>query len=196
MMLDLTFFFFFSDMPSAAWSQHLISIIQILKMNKEVRRTSANVFENWFLLVHFGDWISVALQQLMMTDAISEMLLWLLMFYYKPHMETKQESDLMENVKSVYNQIKILINKTTVNFKEVQTALITGNLSTEKCHFNDLISHLFLSFLLFSPGGQRIAKESVRLVIHISWNCHWWNFRNAGCYCTQTKEQKMWSITR
>ncbi|XP_060701268.1 Fanconi anemia group C protein [Hemiscyllium ocellatum] len=156
-----------SDMPSAAWSQHLISIIQILKMNKEVRRTSANVFENWFLLVHFGDWINVALQQLMMTDAISEMLLWLLLFYYKPHMETKQESDLMENVKSVYNQIKILINKTTVNFKEVQTALVTGNLSTEKCHFNDLIGHLFLSFLLFSPGGQRIAKESVQLFTSI-----------------------------
>ncbi|XP_072442105.1 Fanconi anemia group C protein isoform X2 [Chiloscyllium punctatum] len=185
-----------SDMPSAAWSQHLISIVQILKMNKEVSQTSANVFENWFLLVHFGDWISVALQQLMMTDTISEMLLWLLMFYHKPHMETQQESDLMENVKSVYNQIKILINKTTVNLKEVQTALVTGNLSTEKCHFNDLISHLFLSFLLFSTGGQRIAKESVRLVIHIRWNCHWWNFRNAGCYCTQTKEQKMWSITR
>ncbi|XP_048384285.1 Fanconi anemia group C protein isoform X2 [Stegostoma tigrinum] len=155
-----------SDMPSAAWSQHLISIFQILKRNlqdEEDTETSASIFESWFLLVRFGDWVNVALQQLMTANDISEMLLWLLIFYYKPHMENQQESNLMEHMKSVYNQVKILINKTSVTFEEVQTALVSGNLYKEQSHFKDLISHLLLSFLLFSTGGHRLAKESVQL---------------------------------
>ncbi|XP_048384287.1 Fanconi anemia group C protein isoform X4 [Stegostoma tigrinum] len=166
-----------SDMPSAAWSQHLISIFQILKRNlqdEEDTETSASIFESWFLLVRFGDWVNVALQQLMTANDISEMLLWLLIFYYKPHMENQQESNLMEHMKSVYNQVKILINKTSVTFEEVQTALVSGNLYKEQSHFKDLISHLLLSFLLFSTGGHRLAKESVQLVITATWlilNC-------------------------
>ncbi|XP_078424434.1 Fanconi anemia group C protein isoform X4 [Cetorhinus maximus] len=155
-----------SEMPSTAWSQHLISIIQILKgivQDKEVTRTSANLFENWFLLVHFGDWVNVALQQLMTADDISEMLLWLLMFFFEPHMENQQESNLLENVKSVYSQIKILSNKSTLNLEDLRTALFTGNLYTEQSHLKDLINHLLVSFLLFSAGGHRIAKESVQL---------------------------------
>ncbi|XP_067886186.1 Fanconi anemia group C protein isoform X2 [Heterodontus francisci] len=155
-----------SDMPSAAWSQHLISIIQILKrivQDKEVTRTSADLFENWFLLVHFGDWVNVALQQLMTGDDNSEMLLWLLLFYYKPHEENQQGSHLLEDMKSVYNRIKVLGNKTTLNLEDVQTALITGNLYTEQSHHKDLINHLLVSFLLFSASGHRIAKESVQL---------------------------------
>ncbi|XP_041041467.1 Fanconi anemia group C protein isoform X1 [Carcharodon carcharias] len=155
-----------SEMPSTAWSQHLISIIQILKgivQDKEGTRTSANLFENWFLLVHFGDWVNVALQQLMTADDISEMLLWLLMFFFEPHMEDQQESNLLENVKSVYSQIKILSNKSMLNLEDLRTALFTGNLYTEQSHLKDLINHLLVSFLLFSAGGHRIAKESVQL---------------------------------
>ncbi|XP_038660729.1 Fanconi anemia group C protein isoform X2 [Scyliorhinus canicula] len=155
-----------SEMPSAAWSQHLMSIIQILKEiveDEEVTRTSVNLFENWFLLAHFGDWVNVALQQLMMADDISEMLLWLLMFYYEPHMENQKENHSQENMKSVYNQIKTLSNKSTLNLEDLRTALFTGNLCTEQNHLKELINHLLVSFLLFSAGGHRIAKESVQL---------------------------------
>ncbi|XP_067839293.1 Fanconi anemia group C protein isoform X1 [Heptranchias perlo] len=154
-----------SDVPSAAWSQHLISIVQILKrivQDKEVTRTSANLFENWFLLVRFGDWVNVAVQQLMRTaDDISEMLLWLLVFYHKPRLESQQENHLL--LKSVYDQLKVLSNKTTLNLEDVRTALVTGNLYTEQSHMKDLINYLLVSFLLFSAGGHRIAKESVQL---------------------------------
>ncbi|GCB63846.1 hypothetical protein scyTo_0007450 [Scyliorhinus torazame] len=155
-----------SEMPSAAWSQHLMSIIQILKgivEDKEVTRTSVNLFENWFLLVHFGDWVNVAFQQLMMADNISEMLLWLLMFYYEPHMENQKENHSQENMKSVYNQIKTLSNTSTLNLEDLRTALFTGNLCTEQNHLKELINHLLVSFLLFSAGGHKIAKESVQL---------------------------------
>uniref|UniRef100_UPI00398F0473 Fanconi anemia group C protein isoform X2 n=1 Tax=Pristiophorus japonicus TaxID=55135 RepID=UPI00398F0473 len=155
-----------SDVSSAAWSQHLISIVQLLKrivQDKEVTRSSANLFENWYLLVQFGDWVNVALQQLMKADNISEMLLWLLMFYHKPYMDNQQENHLLEDVKSVYHRIKVLSNKTTLNLEDVRIALVTGNLSTEQSHLKDLINHLLVSFLLFSASGRRIAKESVQL---------------------------------
>ncbi|XP_078070540.1 Fanconi anemia group C protein isoform X1 [Mustelus asterias] len=155
-----------SEMPSSAWSQHLMSIIRILKgivQDKEVTGTSANLFENWFLLVRFGDWVNVALQQLMMADDISEMLLWLLMFYCEPHVENQQESHLLENIKSMYNQIKAVSNKSTMNLEDLRTALFTGYLCTEQSHLKELINHLLVSFILFSAGGHTIAKESVQL---------------------------------
>ncbi|XP_055488897.1 Fanconi anemia group C protein isoform X3 [Leucoraja erinacea] len=155
-----------SDVPPEAWCQHLITIVQMLKrivQDEKVKRTTANLFENWFLLVHFGDWLNIALQQLMIADDPHEVLLWLFIFYHKPLMENQQEKQLMEEVKCVYNQLKIL--STTANLKpeDVQTALFTNTVFAKRGDLKDLTSQLLVSFILFTEGGNRIAKQSLQL---------------------------------
>ncbi|XP_051876000.1 Fanconi anemia group C protein [Pristis pectinata] len=155
-----------SDIPSAAWCQHLTTIVPMLKrivQDVKVKGTTTNLFENWFLLVHFGDWLNVALQQLMTADELSEVLLWLLMFYNKPLMEDQQEKQLLEQVKFVYNQLKVLSNTAPLNAEDLQTALVTNVVPIKEGHQKDLINQLLVSFLLFTEGGKGIAKESVQL---------------------------------
>ncbi|XP_072927430.1 Fanconi anemia group C protein isoform X1 [Hemitrygon akajei] len=155
-----------SDVSSAAWCQHLTTVAQMLKkivQDEKVERTTSNLFENWFLLVHFGDWLNVALQQLMTADDFSEVLLWLLLFYNKPLMKDQEEKQLLEELKFVYNQLKVLRNKRDLNPEDVQTAIVTNNVSIKESHLKDLINQLLVSFLLFTDGGMGIARDSVQL---------------------------------
>ncbi|XP_062924929.1 Fanconi anemia group C protein [Mobula hypostoma] len=154
-----------SDVSSAAWCQHLTTVVQMLKkivQDEKVKGTTSNLFENWFLLVHCGDWLNVALQQLMTADDFSEVL-WLLLFYNKPLMKDQEEKQLLEELKFVYNQLKVLRNKTDLNPEDVQTALVTNNVSIKGSHLKDLINQLLVSFLLFTDSGMGIAKDCVQL---------------------------------
>uniref|UniRef100_A0A4W3IBP1 Fanconi anemia group C protein n=1 Tax=Callorhinchus milii TaxID=7868 RepID=A0A4W3IBP1_CALMI len=157
-----------SDIPSAVWSKHLSNIVQILKRNvqeAEVTRKAENLFQNWFLLAHFGDWVNIAGQELMRReDEITEMLLWLLMFYYKPSNQSQQEDHLLADVKLLYDHLKVLVNATHLNLEDLQTALTARHLSTEQSPLKDMTNHLIMSFLLCSAGGHGIAKESVQLL--------------------------------
>ncbi|XP_069785581.1 Fanconi anemia group C protein [Narcine bancroftii] len=153
-----------SDVPSAAWCQHLIIIVQMLKrtvQDENVERTT-NVFENWFLLVHFGDWLNIALQQLMTADDLSDLLLWLLMFYNNPLMAHQQEKQLLMDMKFMYNQLKDLGCRTNLNLEDVETSLAI-KVSLKESHLKDLINQVLVSFLLFTEGGNRIAKEAIKL---------------------------------
>ncbi|XP_032873591.1 Fanconi anemia group C protein isoform X3 [Amblyraja radiata] len=155
-----------SDVPPEAWCRHLITIVQMLKrivQDEKVKRTTANFFENWFLLVHFGDWLNIALQQLMIADDPHEVLLWLFIFYHKPLMENQQEKQLMEEVKCVYSQLKILSTMANLKPEDVQTALFTNTVFAKRGHLKDLTSQLLVSFILFTEGGNRIAKQSFQL---------------------------------
>lgn len=155
-----------SDVPPEAWCRHLITIVQMLKrivQDEKVKRTTANLFENWFLLVHFGDWLNIALQQLMIADDPHEVLLWLFIFYHKPLMENQQEKQLMEEVKCVYNQLKILSTMANLKPEDVQTALFTNTVFAKRGDLKDLTSQLLVSFILFTEGGNRIAKQSLQL---------------------------------
>lgn len=59
-------------------------------------RSCANLFETWFLFIRFGEWADVAAEHLLESNGeSSDALLWLLAFYYDPHIENHQRTQTL-----------------------------------------------------------------------------------------------------
>ncbi|KAL8203373.1 UNVERIFIED_CONTAM: hypothetical protein K2H54_050316 [Gekko kuhli] len=87
-----------SDLAAAGLRQHLIHIAEMLKAIVETKcmRSCGNLFETWFLFIHFGEWADIAAEHLLVSNAeSSDAFLWLLAFYYDPNVETRQETQTM-----------------------------------------------------------------------------------------------------
>ncbi|XP_075455236.1 Fanconi anemia group C protein isoform X2 [Ascaphus truei] len=150
-------------LPSDACLQHLQSIIKMLKIVDNDERSHGSLFETWFLLIHFGDWVDIAAEQLLTSGSeTSDDLLWLLAFYYNPCNENQQRSKTMVEARAVYDRLLMLQNNTPVSASPLQNAVDDGNKAKnfDPCTIQ-FIRHLCVSFLLFSPGWHAIAKEFI-----------------------------------
>ncbi|XP_058849195.1 Fanconi anemia group C protein isoform X3 [Acipenser ruthenus] len=102
-----------SDVPSQVWPQHLLCIVETLKVaveDKDNGGSQRGLFENWFLLVHCGDWVDIAAQQLIASKAeTSEALLWLLAFYHHPNNENQQRTKLLMTHGNLLNGISAML---------------------------------------------------------------------------------------
>ncbi|XP_062985488.1 Fanconi anemia group C protein isoform X2 [Elgaria multicarinata webbii] len=150
--------------PSATGlHQHLNHIVEILKTTVDVKgiRSCGDLFENWFLFIHFGEWADIAAEQLLMSQAeSSDAFLWLLVFYYNPSDENQQRTRTMVEARSVCDHLTTLSRNPTISITDLQTA-VSGKTNIRQTGTKHLVMHLIISFLLFTSGGQRIAKEFI-----------------------------------
>lgn len=63
-------------------------------------RSPRNPFESWFLFVHFGGWVDLAVAELLLREEAEPPagLLWLLVFYYSPQDGSQQREQSMVSV--------------------------------------------------------------------------------------------------
>lgn len=54
-----------------------------------------DLFEIWFLVVCFGEWLDIAAEQLLKAAVEPDAVLWLLAFYYCPKNENQQRTQTM-----------------------------------------------------------------------------------------------------
>ncbi|NWV25772.1 FANCC protein, partial [Origma solitaria] len=150
------------EFPATYWSQHLKHISDMLKALIEDTNVSSltDLFEIWFLVACFGEWLDVAEEQLLKAAVEPDAALWLLAFYYCPKNESQQRTQTMVEAQAVYNHLMTLFSHTDLSLKdlEVATHRIMG---IEQCSNRHLITHLLTNFLLFSSGGHKIAQECI-----------------------------------
>ncbi|XP_074934505.1 Fanconi anemia group C protein [Phalacrocorax aristotelis] len=150
------------ELPTTHWPQHLKHISDMLKALVEDTNISspANLFEIWFLVACFGEWLDIAAEQLLKAAVEPDALLWLLAFYYSPQNENQQRTQTIVEAQAVYNNLMTFFSCTVLSVKDLEAAVhsVTG---IEKCCNQHLITHLLTNFLLFSSGGHMIAQEFI-----------------------------------
>uniref|UniRef100_A0A8C4VJD6 Fanconi anemia group C protein homolog n=1 Tax=Gopherus evgoodei TaxID=1825980 RepID=A0A8C4VJD6_9SAUR len=155
------------DLPATLWSQHLKYITDMLKAIIEDKsvRSYTDLFESWFLFVHFGEWADIAVEQLLKSeDESSDTFLWLLAFYYNPNSDKEQRTQILVEARAVYDRLMMLFSCTTLSVADLQAAASTKTDKRQPCT-KHLVRHLLFSFLLFSSGGHKIAQEFISHVI-------------------------------
>ncbi|NXX22212.1 FANCC protein, partial [Podargus strigoides] len=155
-----------SELPTTHWSQHLKRISDMLKALVEDKNVSslADLFEIWFLVARFGQWLDIAAEQLLKTAVEPDAFLWLLAFYYCPWNENQQRTQTMVEAQAVYNQLMMLFSCTVLSVKDLEAAVHSISDIEQGCN-QHLIIHLLINFLLFSSGGYMIAQE---FISHVS----------------------------
>ncbi|XP_069737131.1 Fanconi anemia group C protein [Phaenicophaeus curvirostris] len=150
------------ELPTTHWSQHLKHISDMLKVLVEDTDISSltELFEIWFLVARFGEWLDIAAEQLLKAAVESDALLWLLAFYYCPHNENQQRTQTMVEAQAVYNQLMMLFSCTVLSVKDLEAA-VYSIMDVKQCCDQKLIRHLLTNFLLFSSGGHMIAQEFI-----------------------------------
>ncbi|NXA14243.1 FANCC protein, partial [Sapayoa aenigma] len=150
------------ELPVTYWSQHLKHISDMLKALVEDTNISSptELFEIWFLVACFGEWLDIAAEQLLKAAVEPDALLWLLAFYYCPQNENQQRTQTVVEVQAVYNHLMMLFSWTDLSLKDLEAAVhrITG---IKQCCNQHLITHLLVNFLLFSSGGHMVAQECI-----------------------------------
>ncbi|XP_074712204.1 Fanconi anemia group C protein isoform X1 [Strix uralensis] len=149
-------------LPTTHWSQHLKHISDTLKAFVEDTNISspADLFEIWFLVACFGEWLDIAAEQLLKAAVEPDALLWLLAFYYCPQNENQQRTQTMVEAQSVYSHLMMLFSCTVLSVKDLEAA-VHSIMDVEQCSNQHLIVHLLTNFLLFSSGGHTIAQEFI-----------------------------------
>ncbi|NXY13711.1 FANCC protein, partial [Atrichornis clamosus] len=150
------------ELPTTYWSQHVKHISDMLKALVEDTNFSSvtDLFEIWFLVACFGEWLDIAAEQLLKGAVEPDAVLWLLAFYYCPKDENQQRTQAMVEAQAVYNHLMMLSTCTDLSLKDLEAVVhrITG---IEQCCSQHLIIHLLINFLLFSSGGHKIAQECI-----------------------------------
>uniref|UniRef100_A0A674K4X5 Fanconi anemia group C protein homolog n=1 Tax=Terrapene triunguis TaxID=2587831 RepID=A0A674K4X5_9SAUR len=124
-----------------------------------------DLFESWFLFVHFGEWADIAVEQLLKSeDESADTFLWLLAFYYNPHNDKEQRTQILVEARAVYDRLMMLFSCTTLSITDLQAAASTKTDKRQPCT-KHLVRHLLINFLLFSSGGHKIAQEFISHVI-------------------------------
>ncbi|NXI17165.1 FANCC protein, partial [Irena cyanogastra] len=150
------------ELPSTYWSQHVKHISDMLRALVEGPNISSliDLFEIWFLVACFGEWLDIAAEQLLKAAVEPDAVLWLLAFYYCPKNENEQRTETMVEAQAVYNHLMMLSSCTDLSLKDLEPAVhrVTG---VEQCCDQRFTTHLLTNFLLFSPGGHKIAQECI-----------------------------------
>uniref|UniRef100_W5MSF2 FA complementation group C n=2 Tax=Lepisosteus oculatus TaxID=7918 RepID=W5MSF2_LEPOC len=161
-----------SEVPSHVWEEHLKWISWTLRNVVEVEELTGScqrLFENWFLLVQCGDWVDVAAQHLTASDSeTSGALLWLLAFYHHPNNESQQRSESLAVARGVCDHLKSLFASAPPTAAHLETLLSLAATDSQQCRTPHLIDQLAVNFVVFSEGGNAVAKEVVRAMMHWS----------------------------
>ncbi|NXJ99195.1 FANCC protein, partial [Corythaixoides concolor] len=154
------------ELPTTHWSQHLKHISDMLKALVEDTNISslADLFEIWFLVARFGEWLDIAAEQLLKAAVEPDALLWLLAFYYCPQNENQQRTQTMVEAQAVYSHLMMLFSSAVPSVKDLEAAVYSIT-HIEQCCNQHLITHLLTNFLLFSSGGHTIAQK---FIVHIT----------------------------
>ncbi|KAJ7424254.1 hypothetical protein BTVI_07255 [Pitangus sulphuratus] len=138
----------------------------IFRVVNEIFNSLTDLFETWFLVACFGEWLDIAAEQLLKAAVQPDPLLWLLAFYYCPQNENQQRTQAMVGdvgiveVEAVYSHLMMLFSCADLSVRDLEAAVhrITG---TEQCCIQHLLTHLLTNFLLFSSGGHMVAQECI-----------------------------------
>ncbi|XP_071436535.1 Fanconi anemia group C protein [Pithys albifrons albifrons] len=151
-----------SELPITSWSQHMKYISNMLKALVEDTNISSltDLFEIWFLVACFGEWVDIAAEQLLKAAVEPDDLLWLLAFYYCPQNENQQRTQTMVEVQAIYSHLMMLFRCTDLSLKDLE-ASVHRIMGIEQCCNQYLIIHLLTNFLLFSSGGHMVAQECI-----------------------------------
>ncbi|XP_015268160.1 PREDICTED: Fanconi anemia group C protein [Gekko japonicus] len=152
-----------SDLPAAGLHQHLIHIAEMLKaiVKTKCTRSCGDLFETWFLFIHFGEWADTAAEHLLMSNAeSSDALLWLLAFYYDPNVENRQGTQTMLEGRSLCEYLTTLSRTPALSARDLQAA-VNSKISRRQPATEELAVHLIISFLLFTANGHTIAREFI-----------------------------------
>ncbi|XP_071280912.1 Fanconi anemia group C protein [Agelaius tricolor] len=157
------------ELPTTYWSQHVKHISDMLKAIVEDTNVSSltDLFEIWFLVACFGDWLDIAAEQLLKAAVEPDPVLWLLAFYYCPKNENQQRTQTMVEAQALYNHLMTLFSCRDLSLKDLEAAVhrVTG---VEQCCNQQLTTHLLTNFLLFSSGGHKIAQEYIYHITEIT----------------------------
>ncbi|XP_027730930.1 Fanconi anemia group C protein [Vombatus ursinus] len=153
------------DLPPGLWCQHLNYISEILQKIVEDQsiQSCGNLFEHWFLFIHFGEWADIAAEELLMLRAESPAaLLWLLAFYYNSCDRNQERTQTMVDAREAHGSIMKLFSRTPLSVKDLQAvAGESSEADTRHPYIQRLTRHLLLNFLLLSPEGHKIAQEFI-----------------------------------
>ncbi|XP_027734953.1 Fanconi anemia group C protein isoform X2 [Empidonax traillii] len=151
-----------SELPTTSWSQHLKNISDMLKALVEDANISSltDLFEIWFLVACFGEWLDIAAEQLLKAAVQPDPLLWLLAFYYCPQNGNQQRTQAMVEAEAVYSHLMMLFSCADLSLRDLEAAVHRVT-RTEQCCVQHLLTHLLTSFLLFSSGGHMVAQECI-----------------------------------
>ncbi|XP_037653427.1 Fanconi anemia group C protein isoform X1 [Choloepus didactylus] len=156
------------DIPQGLWCQSLEHISEMLReiVEDQTHGSYGDPFESWFLFLHFGGWADVAAEQLLMSDAEpAEALLWLFAFYSSPHDGSQQRAQTMVEVKALLCRLRKLFRSPAFSGRDLQVAAHEGSEAYPMppvCP--QLVRRILLLFLLWAPGGQRVAREAITLM--------------------------------
>ncbi|XP_032070381.1 Fanconi anemia group C protein isoform X2 [Thamnophis elegans] len=155
-----------SDLPSNSLYQHLDHLAGMLKTTVEVKDSESldDLFNHWFLLIHFGEWADLAAKQLLLSQAESSNLLWLLVFYYSPNNMNQQGTQIMVEVRSVCDHLTSLSRMPTISVADLQT-LFSSKTTVQHSATKHIVIHLIITFVLFTPNGHTIARELIACIL-------------------------------
>ncbi|KFZ67049.1 Fanconi anemia group C protein, partial [Podiceps cristatus] len=150
------------ELPTTHWSQHLKHISDMLKALVEDTNINslADLFEIWFLVACFGEWLDIAAEELLKAAVEPDALLWLLAFYYCPQNENQQRTQTMVEAQAVYNHLMMVFSSAVLSVKDLEAAVHSVT-DIEKCRNQHLIVHILTNFLLFSSAGRMVAQAFI-----------------------------------
>ncbi|XP_018413374.1 PREDICTED: Fanconi anemia group C protein [Nanorana parkeri] len=156
----------YEGLTSDACVQHLCTVVKILRNMDREKRTPDCVFKYWYLLIHFGEWVDIAAEQLLTSDLeVSDDLLWLLAFYYNPYNEDQSRDRTMAEAKSTCGSLLSLFRNSTVCLTSLkQIFQVESNSDQWHVCSLQLIRHLCVTFLLYSPEWHSIIKQCIALM--------------------------------
>ncbi|NWT05105.1 FANCC protein, partial [Mionectes macconnelli] len=151
-----------SELPTTSWPQHLKNISDMLRALVEDTNIGSltGLFEIWFLVACFGEWLDIAAEQLLKAAVQPDALLWLLSFYYCPQNENQQRTRAMVEVQAVYNHLMMLFSCSDLSLRDLEAAVHRIRDTEQGCN-QHLLTHLLTSFLLFSSGAHTVAQECI-----------------------------------
>ncbi|XP_053558396.1 Fanconi anemia group C protein isoform X2 [Bombina bombina] len=150
-------------LPFDVCLQHLQYITKMLKNEDGDKRSHGNVFESWFLLIHFGDWVDIAAEQLLTSESeTSDDLLWLLAFYYNPSNENQERCRTMTEAREVHDTLIRLRRSVSISASDLKNIIEDGikENNWDPCTLH-LVRHLFVTFLIFSSEWHLITKDVI-----------------------------------
>ncbi|XP_031214180.1 Fanconi anemia group C protein isoform X2 [Mastomys coucha] len=156
--------------PQGHQLQPLLHISQLLREAVEdcTHGSQQNPFESWFLFVHFGGWVDLAVEELLLREEAEPPagLLWLLVFYYSPQDGSQQREQSMVELKVLVNRLLTLLRSGPFSAVDLQEAAESPSGDPRPPVRGQLIRRLLFSLLLWTPEGRAIVWEAVTHMAH------------------------------
>ncbi|XP_076429656.1 Fanconi anemia group C protein isoform X4 [Peromyscus maniculatus bairdii] len=149
--------------------QPLLHISQLLReaVEDHTHGSQQGPFESWFLFVHFGGWVDLAVEQLLRKEAEPPAgLLWLLVFYYSPQDGSQRRVQSMVELKVLLNRLLMLLRSDPLSAIDLQKAAESPSTDPRPPVCGQLARRLLLSLLLWTPECHAIAWEAVTHMAH------------------------------